>query len=125
MTAVVGSSSSGSPNASFAQLSLNKSFSILNSVAVDESEDGSSNLAWDQLLTLCIISALWVLQQALTASSLIIENNAQFLGAKDREESVLLTLSELDGLRFGFNLYDKELSGEMAAADLPLLLQVM
>lgn len=125
ITTILGSSSDSDLNASLTHLSLNKSFSILNSVAVDESEDGtSSNMQWEQLLTVCIISALWMLQQALTASSLIQENNAQYTGSNTQDWN-LLSLPELDGIRFGFNLYDRELSGEMAASDLPLLLQVL
>ncbi len=42
----------------------------------------------------------------------------------ESENSSRLTIKELDTLRFGFSLYDKDLSGEIAREDLVYLLQV-
>jgi hypothetical protein len=68
-------------------------------------------LTWSQFAQLCIVSALWYLQQAVSAHELLAQCTS-------------LTLEELAALRFGFAQYDAELSSIISVSDLHSLLQV-
>jgi hypothetical protein len=68
-------------------------------------------LTWSQFAQLCIVCALWYLQQAVSAHELLAQCTS-------------LTLEELAALRFGFAQYDAELSSVISVSDLHSLLQV-
>lgn len=72
------------------------------------------SLTWNQFAQLCVVSALWFLQQAAAAHELL-----------GQCTSTSLTLEELAALRFGFSQYDSELSGVISVSDLRSLLQVL
>jgi hypothetical protein len=107
--------------------------------------DENTTFTWKQFTSFCIISALWIAQQTHAMNTILIEHNALLdlslsqicipqenenntatgLDTEsESENSSRLTIKELDTLRFGFSLYDKDLSGEIAREDLVYLLQV-
>jgi hypothetical protein len=79
--------------------------------AAQAGEEAEMSLTWSQFAQLCVVCALWFLQQAVAALQLL-------------SQCPNLTLPEYAALRFGFSQYDNDLSGCIQSTDLQSLLQV-